>query len=45
SVTPYVGCPVNAAPEVIRAVSEVGGFVADEDSAAGTMQVLQHYLE
>lgn len=44
SVTPLVGCPANACPKVIKAVTEAGGVVAESEAAAGALQVLEHYL-
>lgn len=45
SVTPHVGCPANASAEVIAAVRAAGGIVAAQPEAAGTIQVVRHYLE
>jgi hydroxymethylpyrimidine pyrophosphatase-like HAD family hydrolase len=44
-LTPMVGCPANASREVIEVVTEAGGVVADSGVAAGTVQVLKHYLK
>lgn len=44
SITGLVGCPANASQEVAAAVKAVGGIVADEESAAGTLQILKYYL-
>jgi hypothetical protein len=40
-----VGCPANASPEVIEAVTAAGGVVAEGTAAAGTLQILQQYCE
>ncbi|MCX8044313.1 MAG: Cof-type HAD-IIB family hydrolase [Desulfobacterota bacterium] len=45
SVAQCVGCPSNASPEVIAAVKEAGGIVADAAEAEGTISVLRHYLK
>jgi hydroxymethylpyrimidine pyrophosphatase-like HAD family hydrolase len=45
SVTRMVGCPGNASPEVVQAVTEAGGVVAEGTAAAGTLHILRHYLE
>lgn len=44
SVTPRVGCPSNACEEVQATVRAAGGVRADQPDAAGTAQVLRHYL-
>ncbi len=45
SVTPQVGCPANASPEVIKAVTNAGGMVADSEGPAGTLQVIKQYMK
>lgn len=45
SVTPLVGCPANACPEVRAAVMAAGGVVADHPEAAGTVAVIRRYLD
>ena len=45
SVTNFVGCPANASPEVMRAVRNAGGIVSGEEEAAGTLDVIQKFLE
>jgi len=45
SVTKFVGCPANAAPEVIQAVRNAGGIVSDANEAAGALAVIRHFLE
>lgn len=44
SVTKMVGCPANASPEVIEAVTAAGGIVADAEAGAGTLQIIKHYV-
>lgn len=44
SVTPRVGCPANACGEVKEAVRAAGGVIASVPDAAGTVQVIRHYL-
>ena len=44
SVTKLVGCPANSAPEVIRAVNMAGGITAQAPEAAGTLEIIRHYL-
>lgn len=45
SLTPLVGCPANASAEVMEAVRAAGGIVAALPEAAGTEQIIRHYLE
>jgi hydroxymethylpyrimidine pyrophosphatase-like HAD family hydrolase len=44
SVTPHVGCPGSAVGDVVRAVSEAGGYVARAEGPEGTVEVIRHYL-
>jgi hydroxymethylpyrimidine pyrophosphatase-like HAD family hydrolase len=44
SVTRMVGCPANASPEVQQTVRAAGGVVAVSEEAAGTLEVIKHYL-
>jgi hydroxymethylpyrimidine pyrophosphatase-like HAD family hydrolase len=45
SITNFVGCPANASPEVIRAVRNAGGIVSGAQEAAGTLEIIQSFLE
>ncbi len=44
TVTGRVGCPANAVAEVKRAVDAAGGLIAQGLEAAGTVEVVRHYL-
>jgi hydroxymethylpyrimidine pyrophosphatase-like HAD family hydrolase len=44
SVARHVGCPADAAPEVVEAVRRAGGRVAHTAGPLGTLEILRHYL-
>ena len=44
-VTARVGCPANASSEVVNTVKNAGGMVSSKESAAGTMEIIKHYLK
>lgn len=44
SVTPHVACPGDAYPPVQEAVRAVGGYVADQAGAVGTVEAFAHYF-
>ena len=44
-VTKLVGCPANASPEVVRVVRQAGGIVSQKHEAAGTLDIIQRFLE
>ncbi len=45
SAASMVGCPSNACCEVTDTVASAGGLIADSEAAAGTVQILNHYLK
>lgn len=40
----HVACPANAEPEVKQTVCAAGGYVAQAEGPAGTLEALNHYL-
>lgn len=44
SVTPRVGCPANADTTVKETVQAAGGLIAAGEIAAGTLEVIEHWL-
>ena len=45
SVTRMVGCPSNASADVKQAVRDAGGYIAAAAEAAGSIEVIRHYLD
>jgi hydroxymethylpyrimidine pyrophosphatase-like HAD family hydrolase len=45
SAVECVGCPGDAIPDVIRAVSDAGGYVAQAGGPEGAVEVIRHFLE
>lgn len=45
SVVECVGCPGDAIPDVVRAVSDAGGYVARAGGPEGTVEVILHFLQ
>jgi HAD superfamily hydrolase (TIGR01484 family) len=45
AVAAMTGCPLNATREVIQAVLDARGHIADEDAPAGTIQAIEAWLD
>jgi hydroxymethylpyrimidine pyrophosphatase-like HAD family hydrolase len=45
SVTNFVGCPANSSSEVIKTVINAGGIVSRAHEAAGTIDIIQRFLD
>jgi len=43
SLTPHVGCPADACPEVLAAVGNGGGYIAGRGGPEGTIDVIRFY--
>jgi len=44
-LTPHVGCPSDACPEVCAAVRDAGGYIAENSGPEGTVEVIQYYRD
>lgn len=45
AVAGCVGCPGDAIPDVVRAVADAGGYVAQDGGPEGTVEVIRHFLK